>query len=120
MKTLYSLILTVFLASSFSGVYSQNAYDQAVGRKWLGGGDVILRTPESFTFTLNKGVKYSIVIEASSSVTISLRGVQVTADLKEFSLEGEGEAVTLWITPTSKKASVTIGFYYVGKSESSK
>lgn len=109
------IFIAVLLSTLVVDTYCQDMYSQAVGRKWLSGGEAVLRQPESFTFFLKEGVKYSIVIDSPQTITITCGGVTIEASSKEFTLTGRGEQVTLWITPSSRKAAITIGLYYLGR-----
>jgi len=113
MRRIIILLMVAFLTIGIANC--QTSFDQAVGKNWIGGGDVILKKGEleSFKFYLNKGVKYSILIESDNEIKIDMGGVSITAQVQEFVLTGDNKEVTIWLTP-SKKSKIVIGLYWEG------
>lgn len=112
-----TVIAFAFILFAAYNAKAQDIYSQAVGKKYLAGGEAVIKKAQSFTFTANEGASYELVVEAASEVTISFNGMSITlpeGNTHSCKLSGTAtQSVTVWITPKNGKTNIAIGWYYV-------
>lgn len=119
MKNKAIILAFAFILYAAYSATGQNIYSQAVGKKYLAGGEAVIKRAQDFTFTINEGASYELTVEAADEVSVSFNGLTITlpeGDSKSFKVSGtKTQQVTVWITPKKGKTQVAIGWYYVGR-----
>ena len=114
-----TVIAFAFVLFAAYNAKAQDIYSQAVGKKYLAGGEAVIKRAQQFTFVANEGATYELVVEAAEEIAVSFNGLTITlpeGNSKSFKVTGATtQSITVWITPKKGKTSIAIGWYYVGR-----
>ena len=114
-----TVIAFAFILFAVYNAKAQDIYSQAVGKKYLAGGEAVIKKAQQFSFNVNEGATYELVVEAAEEIAVSFNGLTITlpeGNSKSFKVTGTTtQSVTVWITPKKGKTQIAIGWYYVGR-----